>query len=752
MKKFIKKYFIRNVNYLIILKLIIGCSSFAQTNIFSENMGSPSGTTLITSNIFQNNSTLTYSNGAQTSADIRSTSASTSYSGASGTGNVFFTSNGSIGFSIESINASYYSNLKLTFGYRKESPTVHANFAVDYYDGTQWVTIANTASNLFNESTSAAAGWYLSKQLTLPSAAAISGLKIRFVKSGSYSIRIDDVILSGFYNNTWIGGTNNWNNASNWSGGHIPNTSENVVISSGSPTLDINYTIPTGYNLSISGTGSLTINPNNKLTITGSADFGGNTVTVSSDATGSGAIVLNGGTLSNATNVTLKQWLTGQRAWRIFANPFTTSTDVTSNIISNNSSVSINQSSVNDILTYNNSTGVWNSSTPTSIPSNSCYAFFYKGLQTDFTGNVGGLNNYSGSGPTATTYSVNGTLNNSGVSITPIQSPGGVSALYTLVGNPFAAPVNSSALTANTANTPFYYYSTNSGSSAVTVKSGAWIAVANSSSSITIPMLGVIAYESANATSFTIPTSAINTSGTTVTSGGSNKLFKTTSNKHILEINLNRNNNMFDRFILREEGSTSNNVIDQRDLTKMTNPIASVYSITPNNEHLAVNTELSFNQAIPVGIQAPVGQYEFAVGLNTFSNSDFILIDHYLNQQQVLHNGATYNFEITSDTVTKGEHRFEISKQAWTTNVSNVSTELDVKLLSNVFTDILTLYVGNNAEQSKYYLTDARGAIISKGSLSFGEQQIDMQTLTSGMYILKIVNNNIQQVFKLIKH
>ena len=123
-----------------------------------------------------------------------------------------------------------------------------------------------------------------------------------------------------------------------------------------------------------------------------------------------------------------------------------------------------------------------------------------------------------------------------------------------------------------------------------------------------------------------------------------------------------------------------------------------------------------------------------------------------MNQQQVLHNGATYNFEITSDTVTKGEHRFEISKQAWTTNVSNVSTELDVKLLSNVFTDILTLYVGNNAEQSKYYLTDARGAIISKGSLSFGEQQIDMQTLTSGMYILKIVNNNIQQVFKLIKH
>ena len=167
--------------------------------IFSENMGIPSGTTAISAHTFQNNGTLTFGNGSQASpADVRTTSTSSGYTGSSGTGNVFFSSSsGNYGFSIESINVSNYSNLTLRFGYLKDSASVHAAFSVDYWDGSAWQTIANSSANLFNQAANAATGWYLSKSLSLPPGANINGLKIRFVKSGTASIRIDDVQLLG---------------------------------------------------------------------------------------------------------------------------------------------------------------------------------------------------------------------------------------------------------------------------------------------------------------------------------------------------------------------------------------------------------------------------------------------------------------------------------------------------------------------------------------------------------------------------
>lgn len=72
---------------------VVGLPGSAST-IFTENMGTPSGTVAIASHTFQNStSSLTYSNGGQTnSADIRNTNTSSGYSGSSGSGNVFFTS------------------------------------------------------------------------------------------------------------------------------------------------------------------------------------------------------------------------------------------------------------------------------------------------------------------------------------------------------------------------------------------------------------------------------------------------------------------------------------------------------------------------------------------------------------------------------------------------------------------------------------------------------------------------------------
>jgi hypothetical protein len=176
------------------------------TTIFSENMGTPSGNAAISvyaagtaPATFQNKGTLTYGQGEQTSqGDVRITTPSTGYSGASGNGNVWLTTtSGAYGFSIESINAGTYSGLSLVYGYYKNSTSAHVTLSVDYWDGSAWVTIANSATSLFNESATAAQGWYLAKALPLPAGAQVNGLKIRFVKTGTLAVRIDDVKLTG---------------------------------------------------------------------------------------------------------------------------------------------------------------------------------------------------------------------------------------------------------------------------------------------------------------------------------------------------------------------------------------------------------------------------------------------------------------------------------------------------------------------------------------------------------------------------
>jgi uncharacterized repeat protein (TIGR01451 family)/uncharacterized delta-60 repeat protein len=242
--------------------------SWSQT-IFNENMGSPSGNTAISANIFQNSSSLTYSNGQQTgSADVRITSPSSGYSGSTGLGNIYFSNtSGAYGFSIEGINASNYTSLSLQYSYKKEAASIHATFSVDYWNGTSWIILANTSSTLFNEVTNASAIWYSGKTLSLPTDAQINGLKIRFVKTGTTAIRIDDVKLTGIpqvaptvvnsnvtdvtFNSTTFGG-----NVNATGGGTIASTGTIYAVAS------------TNSNPTIGGLGVVTLNtpsPNNGI-------------------------------------------------------------------------------------------------------------------------------------------------------------------------------------------------------------------------------------------------------------------------------------------------------------------------------------------------------------------------------------------------------------------------------------------------------------------------------------------------------
>jgi len=167
-------------------------------------MGSVAGTTTIpvheAADGFDNDGFTMTDGAAAAAADIRATSVSTSYTNsdgnaASGAANVFFTSTaGDRGFAINGINAFSFSSMTLEYGYRKESGTTNATFVSQWStnSGAAWTDFAVTGL----PTNGSAVGWYLLSS-TVPADAVSSNLSLRWVKSGSQLMRIDDVLLRG---------------------------------------------------------------------------------------------------------------------------------------------------------------------------------------------------------------------------------------------------------------------------------------------------------------------------------------------------------------------------------------------------------------------------------------------------------------------------------------------------------------------------------------------------------------------------
>ncbi|HNP33578.1 MAG TPA: T9SS type A sorting domain-containing protein [Flavobacterium sp.] len=172
-----------------LLLLVISSVSFAQT-FYSENMGTPAATTAIASNVFQNSTPIVYSG----TGDVRITSASSGYTGASGGGNVFLTGTAGKYFQIDGLNSSAFSgsNIQLLFGYLTASTGTQlvVEYSTDASAATPtWtaVTFTNNTNTSWNLVTVAAG--------QIPSSTTLS---LRFTQPATTQMRIDDVKLVNF--------------------------------------------------------------------------------------------------------------------------------------------------------------------------------------------------------------------------------------------------------------------------------------------------------------------------------------------------------------------------------------------------------------------------------------------------------------------------------------------------------------------------------------------------------------------------
>ena len=172
--------------YTLLLTLVVSSLSFGQT-IYSENMGTGTGTLAITATTFQNSSPITYSG----TADTRASLASSGYSGASGERNVFITNTAGKYFQVDNINTSAYSSadIQMSFGYNTTSTSITQLVIEQSTDaGTTWTPITFTPS---------ATGWSLVTISggQIPSSTALS-LRFSQPTTPSGQFRIDDLKLT----------------------------------------------------------------------------------------------------------------------------------------------------------------------------------------------------------------------------------------------------------------------------------------------------------------------------------------------------------------------------------------------------------------------------------------------------------------------------------------------------------------------------------------------------------------------------
>ncbi len=190
-----KKSFKIFLGLLWLMILGMGNVGWGQVIIFSENMGTPTGTTTITTYstgtapaTFQNSSPITFSG----TADVRNNLNSTGYTGASGNGNIFITSTIGTNFLISGINTYSYSNLTITLGHNKSTTAGNNELTIEVSsDGITYTPLTYTRAT-----GNGTANWILITPTgTIPST---NNLRIRFTQTSTTAqFRIDDVVLTG---------------------------------------------------------------------------------------------------------------------------------------------------------------------------------------------------------------------------------------------------------------------------------------------------------------------------------------------------------------------------------------------------------------------------------------------------------------------------------------------------------------------------------------------------------------------------
>lgn len=572
---------------------------------------------------------------------------------------------------------------------------------------------------------------------------------------------------------TWTGTvSSSWNTGGNWSTGAVPTSTDNIVIdsnASNSTVLDTNFTLATSQKLTLSGTGTLTINPTSRLTIAGYADFGGKTVTFKSTSAGTATLGQITGTLTGATIVTVERYIPAKRAWRAITAPLKGSTysSVQSNWMNDNQSgvsdatgmlvfgptprwSSIQMAQSYNLLTYN-ADNTWSGVTDPIFSGTLYTSNINNAFMAFITGPFGSSNITSGA--TATTLKAKGEL------ITGTQTYSSLSAIeYKFIGNPYASPISPSAILTDNANfSNIWVWDPELGSlGAYVVYSGSAYSNTSGSYSSNQPIQsGQAFFVKPNTTSNFI----INEShkSTTVDNGLFDKSKAPTKSLQapsvLLRVNLLKQlENKWKPFdaVMALFDANASNAIDAKDAVKMFNPNN---NITIQNNGISLMAE---HRALPTpqeALQLRLGdidtgsEYKLAIQTEDFSTLGLSvnLVDLVTNTTVPISlNGTITEYNFVPSTTQNATDRFKIVFGA-PLSIDTIASN-DITVFPNPLTGSSYQIHFENIPfgNYRYAILNTLGQVVDHGKINLTNTLNKTLTpniiLQNGIYILKLVD------------
>lgn len=592
-------------------------------------------------------------------------------------------------------------------------------------------------------------------------------------KSGKATVQYFD------YPNTWNGTT--------WSLG-TPDSTQNAIIASGTAPTSFscnNLTINSGFSLNtgtsdvvtiygnvtnngdgVTGTGTLTFTKNGTSTLSGDTIEHEGTIIVESgctlatngllrlesNATNTGHIGESYGTISG--NVYVQRYMPGKRCFRFYGHPFSTSIalsqltdeiDITGNGGAANgftATITNNPSAFYwDVSTADNSTTGANPGWQPFTSANTTSWDRYELLRLLVRGAKGqGLSNGTYT-PVASTFEAAGEVNQGTQVITLTK---GSNSDFVACGNPFPSPVqmNTVALGSNV-GANYYAWDATSGAAGAYV-TNAWTldwklpAYAAFFTTLSANSNNTLTFEEQDK-------EAIGTG-----------LFKTTGPDDWVELYIYDSATKWDRLLIHLDDNAME-VEDNQDGKKLYNPGLDFFTLSKDDVRLAVDVRpYNDGAAIPLGLTAynRYNRYVIKTGMfNIPAGTRLYLHDKYLNKKEELKGGFEYWFDVTNDSLTQGNNRFEINMVGQPANgIANTAQPAKMQIVPNPAREEVKLSFDKLEGTALVRITGITGQVIFSREVNTatGSITIPLGDIPAGVYIAELKSKNASLTEKLI--
>jgi hypothetical protein len=197
------------------------------------------------------------------------------------------------------------------------------------------------------------------------------------------------------------------------------------------------------------------------------------------------------------------------------------------------------------------------------------------------------------------------------------------------------------------------------------------------------------------------------------------------------------------------------------DTDKLSNASINICTKNANGRRLSINSLKPIEneeKVIPIDVSYSVlAKYtlEFA-RMESLNNLEVLLKDKYLNKTVIVTPELKYAFELTSDSNSTGENRFEfIFRKSATGLNAELSSSNNFIVFPNPANNVLNLSLTTTKEDNyNFTIYNQLGAEVNAGNLDFNSKRthaLNIENLSNGVYFIQVKNGKTAQTIKFIK-